>query len=230
MKILTGARTSPLSRAQLKEVQEEIVRYYPFVSLEPVWVETIGDRDKKTSLRDLGKSDFFTRDIDTLLLSGAIRIAIHSAKDLPDPMPEGLTIAAITKGKDPRDALVLKEGYSGDTPLVATSSERREESVRHIYPKALFRDLRGTIHERLALIDRGEVDGIVVAEAALIRLGLTHLPRLFLPGETAPLQGQLAIVIREEDNEARLLFKILNSQTISPPANRVRLSSQREKV
>ncbi len=161
------------------------------------WVQTIGDRDRTTSLRTLDKTDFFTRELDQLLLAGAIDAAIHSAKDLPEPLPQGLTLAALTKGLDPRDSLVLREGETlQPNSLIATSSLRREETVRALCPTARFIDLRGTIHERLAKLHKKEADGVVLAECALIRLKLTHLNRIPLPGETAPLQGRLAIIVR----------------------------------
>lgn len=184
--MLIGARSSPLSRAQVQEVIEEFS-----LVCDVIWVETTGDLDQTTSLRTLEKTDFFTRELDQMLLTGTIDLAIHSAKDLPDPLPQGLKIGALSKGVDPRDSLVLRRE---PICVVATSSVRREEAVRQLYPQCRFVDLRGTIQERLSK----DVDGVVVAEAALIRLGLTHLKRVFLPGETAPLQGKIAIVCRED--------------------------------
>ncbi|MCC6127897.1 MAG: hydroxymethylbilane synthase [Chlamydiae bacterium] len=201
--IRCGARSSLLSQAQVKEVQGEL----PF-PIEPVWVETIGDRDQITSLKHLGKTDFFTRELDSLLLGGSIRMAVHSAKDLPDPLPKGLYLAALTKEKDPRDSLVFLRPLT-DTPRVATSSLRREEGVRLLYPAATFLDVRGSIHDRLKWLQTDQADGVVIAEAALIRLELTQLPRVFLPGETPEGQGKLAIVIREEDHELRDLLEII---------------------
>jgi hydroxymethylbilane synthase len=96
--------------------------------------------------------------------------------------------------------------------VIATSSERREAAVRELRPgfSFTFRDVRGTIGQRLALLDKGEADGVVIAEAALIRLGLTHLNRITLPGTTTEMQGQLAIIARQEDNEMRELFSPLD--------------------
>jgi hydroxymethylbilane synthase len=190
-----GARSSPLSRAQVEEIRQEFG-----LQFEVVWVETTGDKDKITSLRTLEKTDFFTRELDEMLLRGDIDAAVHSAKDLPDPLPKGLYIAALSKGVDPRDSLVIKKE---PVRLVATSSQRREEAVRQLFPDCQFIDLRGTIHERL----EKDVDGVVIAEAALIRLNLTHLKRVFLPGRAAPLQGKLAIVCRE-NGRLSSLFKL----------------------
>lgn len=183
-----GARSSPLSRAQVEEVQKEFG-----LEFDVQWVETRGDKDRITSLRDLDRTDFFTRELDEMLLRGDVDAVIHSAKDLPDPMPDGLEVVILTKGLDPRDSLVYKKL---PIEVVATSSERREDAVRKLFPKCSFVDLRGTIHERLLYLE-GDVDGVVVAEAALIRLKLTHLNRIFLPGTTTDLQGRLAIVCRK---------------------------------
>lgn len=196
MKVVVGARKSPLSQAQVREVEAEFGFQF-----QTIWVETAGDRDQAISLRSLGKSDLFTRELDQMLLDGTIRLAIHSAKDLPDPIPAGLAIAVLTKGVDPRDSLVLRQRRLPEAPLIATSSERREEAVRKIFPKARFEDIRGTIGARLEKLERGAVDGVVIAEAALIRLKLTHLNRLVLEGETVEGQGRLAVVCRANDRE-----------------------------
>ena len=150
-------------------------------------------------------------------------MAVHSAKDLPDPIPTGLSIAALTPGLDPRDSLVMSaHPMPTKEPLIATSSKRREENVRLMYPSALFVDLRGTIHERLNVLTRGEADGVVIAEAALIRLELTHLPRVFLLGETSLGQGKLAILIREGDEVLRKLLRPLHD-----PLSGIALSAEK---
>lgn len=177
-------------------------REYPHLLFAPIFIKTSGDCDRTTSLRTLDKSDFFTREIDEMLLKGECRLAIHSAKDLPEPLPKGLKLVALTKGVDPSDSLVLRQGEQlGAKKIVATSSVRREEMVRLLFPDVDFVDIRGTIGERLAKLEKGEVDGVVIAEAALIRLELTHLNRISLPGETAPFQGRLAIIARADDHE-----------------------------
>ncbi|CRX37619.1 hydroxymethylbilane synthase [Estrella lausannensis] len=214
IEIRVGARSSNLSKAQVAEVLALIRTNFPEISFEPVFALSAGDKDKATSLRDIGKTDFFTKEIDEMLLNGSVRIAIHSAKDLPDPLPEGLSLIALTKGVDPADSLVLRHGDSLDTlkkgAVIATSSERREQECLKLKDDFTFIDLRGTIEERLLKLDRREADGVVVAEAALIRLGLTHLNRVRLPGETVPGQGRLAILAREGDSEMQQLFSCLH--------------------
>lgn len=214
--ILTAARSSPLSRVQVAEVQAELALFHPDIELKPYFVETSGDIDKQKSLRGMEKTDFFTKEVDELLLQGTCLAAVHSAKDLPENLPAGLVIAALTKGLDASDALVLRPGETlASLPWgakVATSSLRREMVVRGLRPDLQVIDLRGTIGERLAKLDSGEADAVVVAEAALIRLGLTHLNRCQLPGETVPGQGKLAIVVREADSFLKELFMCLDSR------------------
>jgi hydroxymethylbilane synthase len=211
-----GARSSPLSQAQTKEVLLAVQQYNPDVQFDMVYLKTIGDIDEKTSLRTLDKTDFFTKEIDEALMKGDCRFGIHSAKDLPDPLPKGLELICLTKGVDSADALVMREGESLSTlrfgAVIATSSVRREEAAKLLREDLTFIDLRGTIGQRLAKLDNGEADGVIVAEAALIRLGLTHLNRVFLPGNTAPGQGHLAIVAREGDLEMKKLFSRLDTR------------------
>lgn len=217
--IFVGARSSPLSQVQFIEVQKEFFLFHPKIQLIPIWHETTGDKDLKTSLRSLEKTDFFTRELDMALLEGKCRLAIHSAKDLPDPLPKGLKIIAITKGLTSADVLVFRASDTLYTlppkSLICTSSLRREENVRKLRSDFLFADLRGTIGERLDKLNTGKADGVVVAEAALIRLNLTHLNRIELPGPTTPLQGKLALVAKEEDYEIEKLFTALNEKNSS---------------
>lgn len=217
LKIVVGARSSSLSKVQVNEILIELHKYHPYVSFEPNFVLSKGDKDLKTSLRTLNKSDFFTKEIDEMLLDGQCRIAIHSAKDLPDPIPKGLILAAITHGLDPADVLVMRPGCTLQSlpanAIIATSSERREEVVHQLRSDLKFVDIRGTIEHRLVKLDSGEVDAVVIAEAALIRLGLAHLNRLRLPGPTVENQGQLAVVARTQDNEMLTLFSCIDSRS-----------------
>ncbi|GAB4190768.1 MAG: hydroxymethylbilane synthase [Simkaniaceae bacterium] len=210
MKILVGARNSLLSQVQVQEVLLEIQSFFPEIRFDPVFVKTSGDLDQKTSLRDLEKTDFFTKEIDRMVLSKKIRIAVHSAKDLPDPLPPGLAVVALTKGKDPSDCLVMREGDSLErlpkNAVIGTSTRRREEAVLRLRSDILLKDLRGDILQRLQQLEKRAFDGIILAEAAILRLKLHHLNRMILPGETAPLQGRLAVVARKDDGLMRKLF------------------------
>ena len=208
--ITIGARGSWLSQAQVWEVHRELLLHHPQIQFKPTWITTTGDKDKKTSLRDLNKTDFFTREVDQMQLQGQFRISIHSAKDLPDPLAPGLKLIALTKGVDPSDVLVYNQDPLPDTAIIGTSSHRREQNLLEWKPGLRCVDIRGTIEERLAQLDDGKIDGIVMAEAALIRLGLTHRRRMPIHGETAPLQGRLAVIARASDDEMEELFKCLH--------------------
>lgn len=191
----------------------ELTAWVPGVQFAPIWVETIGDRDLATSLRSMDKSDFFTREIDALQLEGGCRIAVHSAKDLPEPLDERLAIVALTRGVDPSDVLVLREGERLEAlragARIGCSSSRREETILTLRSDLTCVDIRGPIHRRLALLQEGQVDGVVMANAALIRLRI-HANAHRLPGHTAPLQGQLAVVARASDQSMRELFACID--------------------
>jgi hydroxymethylbilane synthase len=215
--IKIASRQSPLAKVQVTEVYRALRALFPDIAFDTTYMSTKGDDDQKTSLRKMEKTDFFTQEVDQHLLSGQSRAAIHSAKDLPNPISEGLSIAAITKGVNSSDSLVLRDGETVDTlsedALIATSSERREETVRMLRSDLQFCDIRGNIQQRLAKLESGEVDGVVIAEAALIRLELTQLNRVTLPGATTALQGQLAILVRSDDETMKKLFSVLDSRT-----------------
>jgi hydroxymethylbilane synthase len=210
-----GARSSNLSKAQVHEVLCALNKFYPEIEFAKTWVETTGDKDQKTSLKTLGQTDFFTKEVDEMQLQGLFRISIHSAKDLPHPLTKGLKQVALTACIDPQDALVLR---NNDTiknlpkgAKIATSSFRREEAIKGLRDDFEIVDIRGTIEKRLEALDQKLVDGVVIAEAALIRLQLTHYNRVMLEGETAQYQGQLAIIARDDDEEMEKLFSCLDT-------------------
>ncbi|MBA2728770.1 MAG: hydroxymethylbilane synthase, partial [Parachlamydiaceae bacterium] len=157
--ITVAARSSPLSRVQVDEVYHELLQFHPDVTFSVQWLKTTGDKDKMTSLRNLDKTNFFTKEVDDLILSSQCRIGIHSAKDLPDPLAAGLSIVAITQGLDNSDVLVLRSDDTLESlatgAKVATSSVRREENVRLMREDFVFVDIRGTIGERLDKLFNG---------------------------------------------------------------------------
>ncbi len=216
-KIITvGARGSPLSRAQVEEVLAEIKAVHPDVVFEPIWRTTSGDRDLLTSLRTMDRTNFFTKEIDEMQLAGGCRLSVHSAKDLPEPLPKGLVMVALTRGVDPSDVVVFRDGETlHDLPKgarVGTSSARREQNIQAVRSDLRCGDIRGSVGERLAQLDHGVFDGVIMAEAALIRLKLTHRSRIPLPGECAAMQGQLAVLARAGDQEMIDLFRSIDTR------------------
>lgn len=210
LKLKVGTRGSPLAHAQVHEIITQFKDQ--LIDFEKVLIRTTGDLDQQTCLKTEEKTNFFTKQIDDAVLNHVIDIAIHSAKDLPETLPEGLEIFAITRGVDSSDALVLKYPLKKlRNPIFGTSSLRREEVLKQLFPSCKTQSIRGAIHQRLELLDH--LDGVVIAEAALIRLKLTYLYRVTLPGPSACLQGKLAIVGRKEDHHLKHLFAFLNDQT-----------------
>lgn len=208
------ARDSLLSQRQVEEVQRELYEHHPHVVFEVTLMKAIGDLQLDVSLMGQEKTNFFTKELDEYVLQGFADVGIHSAKDLPEPLPPGLKIYALTQGVDPSDSLVFSENCNlHNLPYnakIGTSSQRRIESLRKLRADIIPVDIRGPIGQRLALLKQGVLDGVVIAEAALIRLGLTHLNRIKLVGEVSPWQGRLAIVGKEDNSLLKQLFKSLD--------------------
>ena len=188
------------SRLALLQV-EELVKEAGITDYELIKTTAYGDRHKEVSLMDEGLAqDFFTRELDEALLEGRADIAVHSAKDLPNPLPDGIELLALTEGKDPSDSLVARDGLTLATlpagSKVGTSSAQRKEELLKVRPDLVVVPIRGMIEERIAQVDDGSVDALIVATCALDRLGLSHRATERLPFKTHPLQGKLAVTGR----------------------------------
>ena len=202
VRVLT--RGSPLALAQAEECIAAIRTVMPAgTEFEVRTRQTPGDRDKQTLLGGPDvPDDFFSRDLDQALLAGEGDLAVHSAKDLPRTMPVGLRLACLLPAREDRDALVLRTGVSrARVRRIGASSPRRESAIRALFAGAIAVPIRGTIQERLAQLEADGYDAVIVAACALERLGLAHRIDAYLPWETAPLQGHLAVVARAEDVE-----------------------------
>ena len=212
-----GARKSPLSLKQVAEIIQKLKLFYPHFKYEIVGIDTTGDIDKLTPISEVEGSDFFTKEIEESLLKDEIDFAVHSAKDLPDIIPKGLMIAAITKSIDPYDALVSKGNLKIDElpkgAKIGASSMRRKIQLKRYREDFQIIDIRGNIQERLEKLDKDSLDAIVVAACALVRLDLEKRITQRIPFSILtphPLQGSLAIEIREDDYKLKELFKPLN--------------------
>lgn len=206
MRIKIITRGSSLALQQVKE----IMIHFPGIDASVTTRDSYGDKHKNISLLSGVPSDFFTRELDQILLSGKADIAIHSAKDLPVPIPEGLELIALTKALDQSDALVsiskkgLKTLKAGS--VVGTSSLTRKAQLLALRPDIIIKAVRGTIEERLKLLDDGKLDALIAASCALKRLGLSSRITEILPFETHPLQGMLAVVAKEGRPDLKVLF------------------------
>lgn len=213
-----GSRLSPLALKQVNEAEGLLRAFAPGARFDVVGFETPGDRDKQTPLSEVEGTDFFTRDIDQALLEGKIDIAVHSAKDVPEPLPAGLVVAALTKALDSTDALVSKKNLGIDElkkgAKIGASSRRRRQQLKNYRRDFDVVDVRGTIAERLSYLDHSGLDALIVASCALMRLGFADRitqrlsPDVFPPH---PLQGRLALVARAGDRATIDFFKDLLS-------------------
>lgn len=200
-----GTRGSRLARVQTQDALDKLRALFSELDFETVAVDTPGDRDLTTDLR-VSPGDFFTRDLDSALREGRVDIAIHSAKDLPDPVPADLDWFWLPWREDPRDAWVLPRNKKMSdlpvSPVVGVSSERRDACCRARFPQAVMKPIRGTIPARLEQLDAGVFDAVLMAGAALKRLGFSDRVTEWVSLSELPVppgQGSLAVTFRRGD-------------------------------
>lgn len=214
MKIRIATRRSPLALAQTRWVAERIRAHRPDVEIEEVHIVTKGDQVIDQPLAKIGGKGLFISEVEACLLDGRAELAVHSMKDVPDELAEGMAILCVPAREDPRDALVSLKGLElselARGATIGTSSLRRSCQLRAARPDIRFKVLRGNVGTRLDKLDRGEYDAIVLASAGLRRLGLDAGRALTaLSIDTSiPAVGQGALGI-EGSAESRELLDIL---------------------
>lgn len=218
-KLVVGTRSSQLALWQADFVIGELAKKYPELVVEKRLMTTKGDKILNAPLAKIGGKGLFTKELETAMLEGEIDIAVHSLKDMPVVVPEGLVITAITQRADPGDAFVSHK-YESFQQLpagakVGTSSLRRKAQLLHARPDLQIEDLRGNVNTRLRKMEEENFDGIILACAGLKRLGFGDKIRQVLP-QTMCLpavgQGALAIECRQADKETRELLEFLNDK------------------
>jgi hydroxymethylbilane synthase len=225
-RIRIGSRGSRLALIQARAVVDALHRARPDVSTEIEIIHTAGDREIDLPLDRIGGIGVFIKEIEQALVEGKIDLAVHSMKDVPTSLPEGLVLAATTERADPRDVLVAKAASSLETlppgATVATGSLRRRSQLLASRPDLRVEDLRGNVGTRLEKLDRSSWDAIVLAAAGLLRLNLASRIAAYLPLESmlpAVGQGALALEIRDDDEKTREQVLALNHE---PTARAVR--------
>jgi uroporphyrinogen III methyltransferase/synthase len=200
-----GTRGSKLAMIQTQETLSRMETLFPELGFTVAPMATIGDVDLTTDLRQ-SPDDFFTRDLDEAVRSGRIDIAVHSAKDLPDPVAADLDWFWLPWREDPRDAWILPKGKTladlPAAPVVGISSARREAYCQTRFPQAVMKTIRGTIQSRLEQLDAGHYDAMLMAGAALKRLSLEERVTEWVPLEALAVpagQGYLAVTFRMGD-------------------------------
>ena len=209
-RIVIASRRSRLAMWQSEHVAGELRRLYPRCEVSILGITTRGDRIVDRPLAQIGGKGLFIKELEAALEDGRADLAVHSAKDVPMRLPQGFCLAAFTAREDPRDCLVSNLSASLEAlpsgSIVGTSSLRREAQLRERHPALQVKPLRGNLDTRLAKLDRGECQAIVLAAAGLKRLGLAARIRALLEPEQclpAPGQGALVIECREERGELR---------------------------
>lgn len=215
--IRIATRKSPLALWQAEYVRDELQRHHPGLQVELVTMTTRGDKILDTPLAKVGGKGLFVKELEVAMQEGRADIAVHSMKDVPMEFPEGLGLGAICEREDPRDAFVSNHHASlAALPagaVVGTSSLRRQCQLKRARPDLVIRDLRGNVNTRLAKLDAGEYDALILASAGLIRLGFQARIRESLAEETllpAVGQGAVGIECRLGDAETLALLAPLN--------------------
>ncbi len=224
-----GSRGSALALTQTGEVARLLAGRHPEVDLRARKIKTQGDLQRRQPLSQMEGKGVFVKEIQQALLTGEIGAAVHSYKDLPVESPSELEVVAILPREDPRDALVSREGVPlGSLPrgtFLGTGSPRRAAQIRALRPDLRIGELRGNLDTRLRKVASGVVEAAVVAAAGLNRMGWQDRITQLLPPEVcipAVGQGALAVEIRADNQEARLLLAPLDH-----PPTRIAITAER---
>lgn len=215
MQLITiGSRGSKLALIQAEWVREELLKAHPGIRIDIRVIKTKGDLILDRTLDKIGGKGLFVKEIQQALLTGDIDLAVHSMKDVPGQAPSGLTMAAVTRREDPRDALITEKGLSPEElpegAVIGTSSLRRQAQIRWLNPSCRVVPIRGNVQTRLQKMKDQQMTGILLAAAGLVRLNLLEeLPHVMLDPETfvpAVGQGALGCEIREDDRRMHELL------------------------
>jgi hydroxymethylbilane synthase len=219
-KLVVATRTGTLAVTQTQIVVSAIQKLYPELETSVKKIASHGDKDRKTTLWELKDTGFFTSLLEDALLSKEADIAVHSFKDLPTTIREGLTIAAVLERKFPEDCLVTASPIKSldELPkeaLVGTSSLRRTVQLKRLRNDLKCVPIRGNVPTRLKKLEQGDFDAIILARAGLERLGLADKisvifdPTKFIP---SPAQGALAVEVRADDAETKEIVSKLDEK------------------
>lgn len=220
MKIRVGTRGSNLALIQTNWAIDRLKEKFPEVEFEVKIIKTKGDKILHLSLDKIGDKGLFVKEIESQLLEGEIDLAVHSMKDMPAEVVEGLKFAAVPKREDPRDVIILREGLNSfdELPIgatIGTGSKRRKYQLLRKRPDLNIVPIRGNIETRISKIESENLDGIVLAASGVIRADLEEKITEFLSVDLmipAPAQGALALEIRENDEELEKMIDAIKDE------------------
>lgn len=220
MKIRVGTRGSNLALIQTNWAIDRLKEKFPEVEFEVKIIKTKGDKILHLSLDKIGDKGLFVKEIESQLLEGEIDLAVHSMKDMPAEVVEGLKFAAVPKREDPRDVIILREGLNSfdELPIgatIGTGSKRRKYQLLRKRPDLNIVPIRGNIETRISKIESENLDGIVLAASGVIRADLEEKITEFLPVDLmipAPAQGALALEIRENDEDLEKMIDAIRDE------------------
>ena len=236
---VVGARRSPLSRAQAAWVGERLRERWPELAIEYRFISTAGDRDPGTPLPEIGGKGLFTEDLERALREREIDVAVHSLKDLPSDLPDGLMLGAVPSREDPRDVLVVRDSLDSAAPddgrgdvlrrlpagaRVGTSSLRRAAQLRASRADLDPRPIRGNVDTRLRKLEDGGFEALVLAAAGLRRLGLWPRGAHALDDGWLPAPGQGALGLQCRAGEDGMAARV---QALDDPTARQEVTAER---
>ena len=212
-----GTRGSALALTQARGIAERLKNQWPALTVDIVVIKTKGDIMQDVPLAAIGGKGLFVKEIEDVLLRGEIDIAVHSMKDVPAEIPDGLEITIVSEREDPRDVLVSKKGAKIEDmsagARIGTGSLRRGFQLRHLFPHMEIVPLRGNLDTRIRKIQSENLDGIIVAAAGMRRMGWTDRITQYIPVEImlpSVGQGVLGIEMRNDDTNTRNAASFIN--------------------
>jgi hydroxymethylbilane synthase len=219
--IILGSRGSRLAILQAEEIKKLLLEKFPKLFVDIKTISTEGDKDTDKPLSEFGGRGAFVTSLENALLEGKIDAAVHSLKDLPSNLPKGLTLCAAPLREDIRDVIVSKTGLNLKTlpqkSIIGTGSERRILQLKKLRPDFNFKNIRGNIETRLDKITSGEYDAVVIAAAAMKRLGMTSLITEYINEENylpAPCQGAIGVECLETNKHTLSVFSEIDDPKI----------------
>lgn len=213
-----GTRSSPLALWQAEHIKSELLKFDEVGAIELVKIKTTGDKILDVPLAKVGGKGLFTKEIEEAMLRGEIDLAVHSMKDVPTKVPDGLEVDIITARANPLDSLVSRGVKFGDLPQgarIGTSSLRRKCQLLRIRPDFQIVDVRGNVQTRLKKMESEKWDAVILAAAGMIRLGYENdITELLDPAISLPAvgQGALALETRAGNEEINAIVRRLHHQ------------------